>query len=436
MQLHCVSISHKHVNLDALEQLGTIDLGAAYQRLQDNNVSGMILQTCHRTELYWVHASQMPQAQGEGFAEKILNNRLIDYRYFTGDNAVEHLFRVSCGLESAIVGEFEILGQIREAHKVAKGRSVSAWFLDSIVESALKTGVRVRRETDIAKGSVSIGSVAVDVIKDKLGQKLNRLVIIGAGKVSGLLGKALSVVEIGEVVWMNRSYERSLKMTGRFDAEPVVFSRENLKIELSRADIVVLATGCPKRLISPADFATLNRSRSLLLLDLGNPRNISPDVGDIPWVKLINLDGISEWIEQNMTNRESEIPKAIDRIRDAMNRWEKSTRRALFEDEISQIYRFADQIRIEQLELTKGSTTLDDNLYNELELMTKAIVKQILHGPIDRIRRLSASRSSEDVRDLVSLFLPLEESDIRAGLLDGSIGNNEADRVQQEQVVE
>ena len=404
MALHCISISHKNVGLEGLEELSCTESMDVLLSLKEREIPGVLLQTCHRFELYWISERTLSQEEGKEFACDILDVGFSRYSFYTGEEAVKHLLEVACGLESAIIGEYEILGQTRKSYELGRRVGTIDTNLSSLLQTALRVGVRARKETNIAKGSVSIGSVAVDIIRDRLGVKIDTILIIGAGKVAGLLGKALSVLEINEIVWMNRTYERSVMMTKRFNARPIEFSRENLRATLQFADAVILATGCPRHLISQADFSSL-REKPVLLVDLGNPRNISPDVANVGWVDLVDLDGIKEWVTKNALNREGEIPFVHEMIDSCYLEWVKQVQRNQFENEISEIYKYAEDIRVEQLSKTVNSPEFNGYHYKKLDLMSKAIIKQILDIPIRNIRLLSSKRCNKDVQKLVALFL-------------------------------
>ncbi len=408
MGLSCISVSHKNVCLSELEKFSHIDADYVHHRLKELGIPGLVLRTCHRVELYWHNISNLSADGCVNFASQILEinlSEIPDYMYVSEDEAVHHLAEVCCGLESAIVGEYEILGQVRKALEQAEEHGALDDYLSSLLQMCIKAGVSARKETDIAKGSVSIGSVAVDVIRNLLGDKLGTMVIIGAGKVAGLLGKALSLLEIDDIVWMNRTYERSIMMTERFKAHPVEFNRQSLRSYLQIADAVILATGCPRQLILEDDFNRAQRTKPLILLDLGNPRNVSPDVANIEWVKLIDLDGIKEWISKNTLNRESEIPRVKEIIDKSLLGWQTQLKRNQFEKEIAGIYKYAEDIRKEQLNKTMGSNGFSKEHYEKLDLMSKAITKQILDSPIRNIRFLASKMQNEDAQKLLALFL-------------------------------
>ena len=409
MVILCLSISHKVADLKALESVNNKGKEHIFASLRERTLEGIVLQTCLRTEIYWDQKGkkeQLSDDEAKRIGSSILNldAKKLDCQVFVGPKAIKHLFRIACGLESAILGEHEILGQVKMTLKEGIAKGTVGDMFETILHAAIHLGAKVRSETNIAKGNVSIGSVAVEIISEIFGSRFASIVIIGAGKVAGLLGKALTTLEIDDLIWMNRTYERSLMMTKRFNARPLEFNRDNLRNVLLNADVMIFATGCPRQLLLKEVFFQIDRQNPILLIDLGNPRNIAPEVADVSWVRLIDLDYINKWSSKGASLRAGEIPIVKQMIKQAMIALEEYQRCRWCEPAISEIYKFAEQVRLEQLKKSFLNTQQDELSRKKVDILTKAIVKQLLDTPIRSIRQRASSLPFEEIESLLSIF--------------------------------
>jgi glutamyl-tRNA reductase len=412
MILHCLSVSHNKNNLTTLEKIPLYNTHQIYLTLQAENLEGIVVQTCLRTEVYWMENKEFTPRESLILCSKFfkVDETILNIEVFSGLEAIRHLFRVTAGLESAILGEFEILGQIRKALKEGQKQKTVKGFLSPILYKTINLGVKIRKKTDISKGNVSVGSIAVEMIKDRFRNNISSMVIVGAGEVAGLVGKSLSLLKIKKLYWMNRTYERSLMMTKRFDAIPLEFSRNNLRNALLTANVIVFAANCPRKLLFKEDFLGNDRSHTILLLDLGNPRNIDQEIEELPWVSVIDLNQINEWSKRNVSNRIKGIPVAEQMIEQALVDLQKYIHLQQFEPPIAEIYRSAEAIRKKQVEKAIHVFQQDPNNENcrmckkKIDLITRSIVKQLLDSPIHNIRQISNSLPPEEVKKFLLLF--------------------------------
>ena len=417
MLINCISISHKVVDLGTLESFYKKKVQNIYNTLRKKKLEGFVLQTCLRTEIYWTNKDHLIEDEIKRIGYEIFNldSTKFQCQLFTDSDAIRHLLRVVSGLESAIIGEYEILGQVRQALHYGKKEGTICGFLEKVLHAAINLGVKVRKDTNISKGNISIGSVAVEIIKEILGIRISSMVVIGAGDVAGLVGKALSKLEINDLIWMNRTYERSLLMTEKFSARPLVFNETNLRIVLKNADIIIFATGCTRRLLTKANFLLIDRQKPILLIDLGNPRNINPEVSLVPWVKLIDLEYINKWVIQNAALRVSEIPKVEQILEHAIHDLEEYLQCQWIEPIIAEIYQSAERIRVEQIEKSFGNIQLNEPecriCLQKIELLSKAIIKQLLDSPMRNIRLITSFLPPENITDILSLFRREQDSD-------------------------
>lgn len=415
MPIICASLSHHNFTISQLELLSIDNLSKHVGRLRTTGVitEAIVLHTCHRVEIYAV-------AKDIGFyPEKMIsqieNQVSLDQftpliSHYQNIDAIEHIFRVACGLESMILGENEILGQVRSALKIAEESKSVGPILRVIFQKAVETGKRVRRDTEIAAGNVSIGSVAVNYIHKSLGRSLRRVTVIGAGDVAVLVGKSLTELAPEKVVWLNRTLARAKSLADQFSAEAQVYSPESLAEALDLSDVLILATGCPKRLITVDRFRELQRQSNLLLVDLGNPRNVSPEVESLDKIAVVDLDHLKSTSEEATQRRKAAIPIVEDVIEHRIDDLLADLRRLWAEPLISSIFKAAEDVRRDQLEKTIPRLDIRPEKIQILEVMTSAIVKQTLHTPIRELRQRIPLMTMGEVDWLLSLFsVPQEE---------------------------
>jgi len=249
---------------------------------------GIPLATCNRVELYQIKNGKL----------KIENGGIY---YYENEDAVRHLFRVASGLDSQILGETEILGQVKEAYLKSRGQY---WLLDKLFERAVLVGRKVRAQTGISRGNVSAASVAVSkaitLLGDEKAQK--KILLIGAGKVTESVLKILLKADFSFVLVANRTYEKAQALAGRLGGRAIRFTK--LREELRDADLVISSTAAPHIVMRAAQVG--HRDKPLLIMDLAVPRNVDPAVAAIPRVTLLNIDDIKEAINLNLTKRKLE----------------------------------------------------------------------------------------------------------------------------------
>jgi len=284
-----------------------------------------ILSTCNRVELY----ASVPDKES-GF--RALKEFIADYHHkdlreiepyfytYIGQNAIQHLFNVSCGLDSQIVGESQILGQVKFAWEQAKIVEATDTLLDMIFEKAIRTSLKVRRETGISRSSISLGDAVIGLIKTRYScLKDKNILIIGVGKISELVIRYLKEEEAHTIFISNRTYEKAARLARHINAEVVRF--DSLKEKLKETDIVISTTSSPHLILKKNDIleascrklSTLTH-QPLLIIDLAVPRDVDPDVKYISGVSLFDLDDLNFVIRDNLCNRIEDIPSALQVI--------------------------------------------------------------------------------------------------------------------------
>lgn len=316
MSLIVVGTNHKTSPFELRERLSFSQHAQkeALLLLKENPffAGGVILSTCNRVELY---ASVEDSKVGieelgnflSGFKE-IAKEKVFPYLYiYQEKEAIKHLFSVACGLDSLILGETQVLGQIKRAFQESKGTCFMDRYLDTVFAAAITFARKIHQTTAISKGRVSIGSVAIDFIKEKLGSLLGRrFLIIGVGKVTELVLKYLQE-ERPEVIFIsNRSFEKAKELASQIKQQAVRF--DEFGQVLSQADVVISATASPHFIIKKGSLEGM-LPHQLLIIDLAMPRDVDPQVKEIEGVELFNLEDISSIAEKNLEKKILEAEK-------------------------------------------------------------------------------------------------------------------------------
>jgi glutamyl-tRNA reductase len=397
--LLALGVSHKTAPLALRERLSMPEgraTGVLSELVAGEAVrEAVVLSTCNRTELY-LHAADPVEAESAALAALsrqagIPPTELFGHLYaMRGLEAVAHLFEVAAGLDSMIVGEAEIQGQVKRAYELALVEGVTGPLINRLFRDALGAGKRVRAETAVGRRRVSVASVAVELAREVLGDLAERRVlVIGAGENGELTARALRQAGVATTFLANRHYDRAIGLAQRFGGEAVRL--DDLPQELARADIVVSATGSPHQIVGRDELALVvaeREGRPLLLIDIAVPRDIDSAVRDLPGIAVYDMDDLQREVARNLSGREAEASRA----------------RVVVEQEVA---RFADWLASLEVVPTiaalreRGETiveqVLDENagrweLLSEadrarLEVLARAIVRRLLHEPTLRLKR-------------------------------------------------
>jgi glutamyl-tRNA reductase len=324
MGIIAIGLNHSSAPIHIRERLSFTDanIDSSYELLGTySHISeSFILSTCNRVEIYAV-----------GYDRQRIADDLLDFLFRThevtcgslkpclykktDEEALHHLFRVACGLDSMIIGENQILGQIKRAYEKAILSDAVGVYLHGLLQDALNIGRRVRRLTNISKGVTSFSGAALELIKRHENNCYKKILVIGAGKVGSMTVGKLAGFSLRELVVINRDQTKAESLKGSQNIK--IASLSALKKELFNADIVIAATSSVSYLITKEMVrqALGKRGQRLLLIDLGLPRNIEESVKDIQGVKLYNVDDLRPIIEETMNNRTAEAKKAEEIIR-------------------------------------------------------------------------------------------------------------------------
>ena len=405
-EILALGASHKTAPLELREKLA-LPSGRASRvlaELTDHEAvhEAVALFTCNRTELYLVAADPV---EAESAALAILSRQaglrpteLLGAIYsLRATDAVEHLFAVTAGLDSMIVGESEIQGQVKRAYELALVEGVTGPVSNRLFRDALAAGKRVRSETGIARSNVSVSTVAVQLATDFLGSLGGkRVLVIGAGENAELTARALRDRGVETLFVANRRYDRALGLAQRFGGRAVTF--EDMPQELEHADIGVTSTGAPHQIIGREELqyvAASRLGRPLVLIDLAVPRDIEPSVRDCPGIALYDMDDLQRAVTANMGAREAEAEEARGLVREEVERFEAWVESLDVIPTISALRRRGDEV-VDQVLRENASRweSLSDADRERVEAMARAVVSRLLHEPTLRLKGSAGDHSS------------------------------------------
>ena len=321
MSLVLTGTNHKHCPIAIREKLSFTQRGLKEALLNLRGVIGargvVILSTCNRVELY----TDLEAEEGAGILKKFLADyrhldlaKIEPYLYvYTAKAAILHLFAVASGLDSQIIGESQILEQVRFAYAQARAAEATSEYLEAVFNNALRASLRVRQQTGISEGSVSIASLVWELIKTKYSSiKDKKILIIGVGKITELVTRYLKGQYAQMIFIANRTFEKAARLAEGIGAKALRL--EALKEELPEADIVISATASPHLILKKEDF--LNIKKKMLVIDLAVPRDVEAEVRNIEGVSLFSLDGLDFIIEKNLRVRTQNIPAALEILKE------------------------------------------------------------------------------------------------------------------------
>src|SRR4030043_573384 len=320
MQIHVVGVNHSTTPIEIRERLAvsSAHVPDALSSLRKYVSQGLVLSTCNRTEVYSIPNSGSSSQPGIDFLKDWANISKVDllpYVYcYHSEEAVEHLFRVASGLDSMIIGEFEILGQVNQSLEEAKKARTVDHPLRNLFHQALRVGRQVREKTGVSKNALSVSSVAVALAAKAIGD-LNRCkaLVIGTGEAGRLVAKALKERGIAQITTTSRSYDKASTLAAALGGSSVDIG--SLGRELATCDIAISCTGAPHLILDLKSVENAMQARSnrpLVIIDIAVPRDVETQVGQISNVFLYDIDDFTHLSELNRKQRETEIKKSME----------------------------------------------------------------------------------------------------------------------------
>ena len=396
MALTLLGINHKTAPIEVRERYAftSAELPAALVAFKEEYGNGAIISTCNRTELYVVGRRGHPgRSELLRFLGRLKGENAEEQRrrfYFaTQTRAVGHLFRVAAGLESMVLGEAEILGQVRSAYAASASAGASSPILDRLFHAAIHVGRRARSETGIGRYSISVSSTAVGLARRILGDlRGSTVLVVSAGEAGKLTARNLKETGVARLLVTSRTLERATELAADLGGQAIPF--DQLGRALADSDIVISSTGAPAFLIDqPAIEAAVRRrnGRPLLLIDIAVPRDVDPAVRRLENVHLYDIDDLQAVAEANMREREKEVDKVEALVEEEVSRFVEWYRSLDVIPTIAALRERAERVRRVELDKTLGHlSNLSPEERARVEAMSRAIVKKILHQPIARLK--------------------------------------------------
>ncbi len=420
MTFHIVGLNHRTAPVEVRERLAfpAAQLPQAIQQLVAySGVSeGMILSTCNRVEVALSADDKEASGAVEQLIEKfrqIPRDVLAPHLYhYHGKEAIRHLFRVAASLDSMVVGEPQILGQLKEAYAAAKAQGAVSGLLEGLLTRAFSVAKRVRSETEIGQSAVSVSYAAVELAREIFGDLNGRsILLIGAGKMSELAARHLHRAGARRILVTNRTRERADQMAAIFDG--VVVPYEQFHASLAEADIVITSSGAPHYILDRAMMSRImqqRRNRPIFLIDIAVPRNIEPAVNKIDNVFLYDIDDLGRVVEQNRVGRMEEAADAERIIEEEVEKMLARLREREVTPTIVTLQERLEELRQAELARARGKLgSLTPHQEEAIEVLTKSMMAKIAHGPIAELRRAAGRPETEGIVEMVRRVFRLPE---------------------------
>jgi len=420
MDVLVVGINHKTAPVEIREKLSFSEkeVGRSLRRLLElpEFAENMILSTCNRVEIYATTRNvERAMVALKSFLAEYHGVALGEFEkslyVHLGSAATRHIFRVASSLDSMVVGEPQILGQIKEAHNIAAYHNASGIILNRLLHRAFHVAKRVRTETKIGSSAVSISYAAVELAKKIFGTLEGKAVmLLGAGEMAELAAKHLVTAGAKRVVVASRTYQKAVNLAMTFNGEAIEF--DGFHEQLQGVDIVISSTGAPHYILRPEDVLGVIKARKnkpMFFIDIAVPRDIDPEVNEIENVYLYDIDDLQEVVDANKDRREREAGRAEEIVEEEVLKfyhWHKSL------DVVPTIVSLKEKLEeIRKKELSKTLSSLAQITEKErrsLEALTSAIVKKILHDPITFLKSSDLNTDTHVYVDAVRKLFRLE----------------------------
>lgn len=376
------------------------------------------LQTCYRVELYARLTSGVEDARDElvdvlSSAHDVSRELLLDHLYVhAGEDVARHLCRVAAGLDSLVLGETEILGQVREAFDAAREAGTAGPGLELLFRTAIAAGRRARAETAIGANPATASSMALALAEGALGDlRAARLLVVGAGRIGLQTLKAAEGRGITRIAVVNRTPERAAEVAGRFGAS--AHGLEALGEALAAADVVVTATASESPVLSAAmvSSAMADRVEPLVVVDLAVPADVERKAGDVAGVRFFDVDDLRAGLDEAMASRIAEVPKVEALVEEEVAAFARRYRELEVEPLLSELRRRAESIRAREVERALADLgDVDPAVAERMEHLSRTLVKRLLHDPTVRARERAGAGDADEVagavRDLFGISSP------------------------------
>jgi glutamyl-tRNA reductase len=421
MKLLVTGVSHKTAPVEVRERLAfpEASLGDALKKLKacDGVSEALILSTCNRVEITVTADDRAePQSIVNGFLSEVRAvsaERLGPHLYrHEGKDAIHHLFRVAASLDSMVVGEPQILGQLKAAYSVAKTEGVLFGWLDGLVSRAFSVAKRVRSETGIGQMAVSVSYAAVELARKIFGSLSNRTIMIaGAGKMSELAARHLRRSGASHVFVTNRTHERAVEMAKLFQGTPVEYTRWISM--LPEVDILIASSGAPHYILHKDEMHRViaaRRNKPMFLIDIAVPRNIEPAVNKLDNVFLYDIDDLQEVVNANLRERMKEADHAEEIVAHEVERMVARLHVQSVTPTIVSLQEELERIRAGEIARMRNRYgPLSAQQEEAWEALTRAIINKVAHGPITELRNHAGRPEGAPVIEAIRKIFHLQE---------------------------
>ena len=395
MEFLVVGLNHRTAPVEVRERLSLNkeQLPEALSAMSGQQVGGVILSTCNRSEFYTLDLPNDDPENGSDRLKKFLVERfgisLLDidrYLYvYRGYDCIHHLFRVSSSLDSMILGEEQIIGQVRDAYEAATTAGTAQGPLAQLFQQALRVGRRVRRETGISRNAFSVSRACVEMAKSVLGDlSSSRVLVVGAGEAGELAAEVLSLSGVTDITVTNRTFQRAEELAANLSARAVPF--DGMPKALRDTDIVIGCTGSPGYVLQAdliGNTMAARPDRPLLLIDIAVPRDIDPEAAQVKNVFLNDVDDLESATQASREKKAKEAEWAEELATDEAQQFRQWCLDLEALPTVIKLRNRADQVRSFELNKTlrKLNGRLDEEALESLDAMTRAIVNKLLHDP-------------------------------------------------------
>jgi glutamyl-tRNA reductase len=406
-RLVCLGLSHRTAPVELRERIGALGLGA--ERCPAV-LEHAVLQTCYRVELYARLTSGVEDARDElvdalSYAHDVPQELLLEHLYVhSGEDVARHLSRVAAGLDSLVLGEAEILGQVGEAYESGEATGTVGPGIKLLFRTAIAAGRRARSETAIGANPATASSMALALAESALGDLRDKhVLVVGAGRIGLQTLKAAEGRGIAKVAVANRTKERAVEVAQRF--ETTAHGIDELVSALAVADVAISATSSETPVVrtDAVGAAMAQRGdRPLVLVDLAVPADVERDAGTVPGVRLFDVDDLRAGLDDTMAARLREVPKVEAVVEEEVDGFERRYRELEVEPVLAELRKQAESIRARELARALDDLgDVDPAVVARMEHLTRTLVKRLLHDPTVRARERAGAGNADEVADAV-----------------------------------
>ncbi len=418
MNFFVIGVNHKTAPVEVRERFAipedrlpeAMKMLAGYAGIEE----GMIVSTCNRVEM--LARSVNGNADMRGFVRQLYNIDPLQYEPYLYEyrdtEAVRHIFRVASSLDSMVVGEPQILGQVKEAYATARALGTVNSQLDALLTRAFAVAKRVRTDTSIASSSVSIASVAVDLAKKIFGSLQGKTVyLVGAGKMSELAARHFIAHGAAKIYVANRTYERAVALAKKFDGEAVPM--EHLYETVDRADIVLSSTGAPVTIFRKEHgekFLSRRKNRPMFFLDIAVPRDVDAKMNDLDGIFVYDIDDLQQVVVSHLSDRTQEAQRAEEIVNSEVEKFQERLRTLDVVPTIVSLQEHLETVRQAEIDRVRGRLgELSPEQELAVEALTRGIINKIMHTPITTLKTAAREPESTTVIELVRKIFNLRE---------------------------